>query len=72
MDGGTESNKFRIDEDGRVVTMTSLDYETDPQTFDLKIVATDTKSSMSSSVNVGFGLILTFMKHFIFAIFYGG
>ena len=51
-DGNSISTKFRIDNTGHLVTLTSLDYETDPTTFNLIIRAKDTHSELTSSVTV--------------------
>jgi hypothetical protein len=42
----------RIDNTGHLVTLTSLDYEADPTTFNLIIRAKDTHSELTSSVTV--------------------
>ncbi|XP_071179939.1 neural-cadherin-like isoform X3 [Mytilus edulis] len=50
LDGTSISDKFKIDNDGKGVMLTSLNYETDPKTFSLTIQAEDSYSQLKSTV----------------------
>ena len=52
LDGSSISDKFKIDNDGKGVMLTSLNYETDPKSFSLTIQAEDSYSQLKSTVPV--------------------